>query len=376
MDDLQRYHRQMLLPAIGETGQRRLRAAHALIVGCGALGSVIADLLARAGIGALTIVDRDIVEMTNLQRQVLFDEHDVAEGLPKAEAAKRKLARINHEVAVHAHVADFNAANAERFADDIDIIVDGLDNFETRYLLNDLAVKHRLPLMYGGAVGTTGMSMPILPHAAGGFAPKDSAARRITWAEPQATPCLRCVFPEAPPPGSSPTCDTAGVLSTVVMQIAAHQVAQVIKLLTGNLEALDRGLLSIDAWSNSIHRFDVSNARAADCPCCARGQFVYLEGTSIAPTTSLCGRNAVQITPAASSNGATARLDFTRLAAQLAPHGSFTHNSYLLRGTFTHELDDDGRPFELTVFPDGRAIIKGTQEPQVARTIYARYIGA
>lgn len=160
------------------------------------------------------------------------------------------------------------------------------------------------------------------------------------------------------------------------MQIAAHQVAQVIKLLTGNLEALDRGLLSLDVWTNAINRFDISNARAADCPCCGHRRFEYLEGASIAPTSSLCGRNAVQITPAASSSSVAARLDLARLAAQLGPHGRFTHNSYLLRGAFTHELDHDGQPLELTVFPDGRAIIKGTQEPQVARTIYARYLGA
>jgi adenylyltransferase/sulfurtransferase len=378
MSELQRYHRQMLLPAIGQSGQRRLREAHALLVGCGALGTVIADLLARAGIGALTIVDRDLVELTNLQRQILFDERDVEQAMPKAEAAKRKLAQVNHEVAVHAHVVDFNASNAAALADNVDIIVDGLDNFETRYLLNDLAVKGRLPFVYGGAVGTTGMSMTILPHAARGFASQHPSGSHISWSDNQSTPCLRCIFPDAPPPGSTPTCDTAGVLCTVVMQIAAHQVTQAIKLITGNLDALDRSLLSIDTWTGTMNRFDVSNARAAgsDCPCCVHGRFDFLEGPSIAPTTLLCGRNAVQITPAPGADGAALRLDFAQVAGQLAPHGEFTHNAYLLRGTFAHERDHDGHPLELTLFPDGRAIIKGISEATQARAVYARYIGA
>jgi len=347
---LPRYHRQILLPGIGEDGQRRLSASHALIVGCGALGTVIADGLARAGVGTLTIVDRDTVELTNLQRQVLFDEADVQATMPKAEAARAKLARINSGVTVHAHVDDFGPRNAERYAEGADVILDGLDNFETRYVVNDLAVSRGTPYIYGGAVATGGMSMAILPGR---------------------TPCLRCVFPEPPPPGSQPTCDTAGVLGAAVVTVAAHQAAQAIKVLTGNLEALDRSLWSIDVWANTTRRFDVTGARREDCPCCGLRRFEHLQGLTGSAATSLCGRNAVQILPAA-GRGATG-LDLRDLAGRLAGHGTFTHNGYLLHG----RLDGgDHGGFELTVFPDGRAIIKGTTEPEVARSVYAKYVGS
>ncbi len=367
---LERYHRQMLLPGIGQAGQRRLRDSHALVVGCGALGTVIADALARAGIGKLTIVDRDIVELTNLQRQVLYDEADVKSGMPKAEAAKAKIARINSQVAVAAHVDDFNHRNAERYASGADIILDGLDNFETRYLINDLAVMRGLPYIYGGAVGTTGVSMAVLPHSAKRQAESRS---RITWSDEQATPCLRCVFPEAPPPGTSPTCDTAGVLGPVVTMIAAHQAIQALKLLTGNIDALDRSLLSVDVWTNESRSFDISAARSAAsaCQCCVRGEFEFIEGESASATTSLCGRNAVQVTPSAPG-----RLDLKDVAARLTPHGDFTSNAFLLRGQFRAERNGQGEALELTLFPNGRAIIKGTSQPDVARSIYAKYIGA
>ncbi len=380
-----RYHRQMLLPGIGPEGQERLARARALVVGCGALGSVIVDTLARAGVGALAIVDRDVVEVTNLQRQVLFDEADVAAGVPKAEAAKRAVAAINRQVRVDAHVDDFNWRNAEVLVDGADVILDGLDNFETRYLLNDLAVKHGLPYVYGGAVGTTGVSMTVLPHPAAAC-PRAATGRLVRWAADASTPCLRCVFPEAPPPGSSPTCDTAGVLGPVVNMIASHQAAQAIKLLTGNLDAVDRSLLSVDVWTNETRRFDVSEARAAGaCPCCGEGSFTYLEGASTSTTISLCGRNAVQITPAAApAAGVTATataapatvIDLTTAAARLAPHGTFTCNAFLLRGTLSAERGPTGDPIELTLFPNGRAIIKGTPEPEMARSIYAKYVGA
>jgi molybdopterin-synthase adenylyltransferase len=365
---LERYHRQMLLPGIGEAGQRRLRESHALVVGCGALGTCIVDGLARAGIGELTIVDRDIVELTNLQRQILFDESDVAAGMPKAEAAKIKVGRVNSQVRVDAFVDDFSHRNAAEYAREADIIVDGLDNFETRYLLNDLAVSRGLPYIYGGAVATTGVSLAILPHSAQRGASDQS---RVIWTDDQATPCLRCVFPEAPPPGTSPTCDTAGVLGPVVFMIAAHQVAQTIKLLTGNLNSLDRSLLSIDVWMNETRRFDVSAARQDDCPCCGRGLFEFLSGATGSAATSLCGRNAVQITPSGQTS-----LDLASFSRRLAPHGTFAHNRFLLRGHFTAERDKTGEPIELTLFPNGRAIIKGTNEPDAARSIYAKYIGA
>jgi adenylyltransferase/sulfurtransferase len=370
MGDLERYHRQTLLPGIGESGQRRLLDAHALIVGCGALGTMIADALARAGVGTLSIVDRDTVELTNLQRQVLFDESDVERTAPKARAAADRIARINSRIAVHAHVDDFNHRNADRYVQGADLIIDGLDNFETRYLLNDLAVKHGLPYVYGGAVATGGMSMAILPHSAHRTAP---AVSSVSWDDGQATPCLRCVFSDAPPPGAAATCDTAGVLGPAVAIIAAHQVAQAIKLLTGNLDALDRSLLSIDVWQNRTHRFDVGGARdAKTCPCCGEGRFEFLAGEATSATTALCGRNAVQISPA----DPEASLDLGGVASRLAAHGSFRHNGYLVHGRFTAETDNRGNQLELTLFPDGRAIIRGTTEPEAARSIYAKYVGA
>jgi adenylyltransferase/sulfurtransferase len=272
---LARYHRQMLLPGIGEQGQQRLRDSHALVVGCGALGTVIVDSLARAGVGTITIVDRDVVELTNLQRQILYDERDVEQGMPKALAAKAKVARINGEVNVHARVDDFSHRNAERYIPGADIILDGLDNFETRYLLNDLSVSRGIPYIYGGAVSTTGVTMAVLPS--GAKRQMDSTSR-VEWSESQSTPCLRCVFPEAPPPGTSPTCDTAGVLGPAVAIIAAHQCVQTIKLLTGNIDAVDRSLLSLDVWTNELRRFDISGARTADCPCCGQGRFDILQG--------------------------------------------------------------------------------------------------
>ncbi|MHC5113893.1 MAG: ThiF family adenylyltransferase [Planctomycetota bacterium] len=369
-----RYHRQTLLPGIGEAGQRRLAGSHALLVGCGALGTVIADALARAGVGTLTIVDRDVVEATNLQRQILFDERDVEHGVPKAEAARAKIAAVNRQVTVHARVEDFGHRHAESYLDGVDVILDGLDNFETRYLLNDLAVKHGLPYVYGGAVGTGGVALTILPHPEHRAGDASSA---VTWTPEQSTPCLRCVFPEAPPPGVAPTCDTAGVLGPVVAMIAAHQAAEAIKLLTGNVDRVDRALLSLDAWTNEVRRFDVAAAReAGDCPCCRRGVFESLAGSVTSETTSLCGRNAVQITPPASTRDPASNLDLTETARRLEAHGSFTRNEFLLRGAFRAEMGSGGDPIELTLFPDGRAIIKGTAEPEVARSIYARYVGA
>jgi adenylyltransferase/sulfurtransferase len=344
-----RYHRQMLLPWIGESGQQRLRDAHALLVGCGALGSVIADSLARAGVGRLTIVDRDVVEITNLQRQVLFDEADVEAAVPKAIAAQSKLARINSEITVTACVDDFSHRNAERLLGDADVIVDGLDNFETRYLLNDLAVARERPYVYGGAVGVSGMSFVVLPGS---------------------SPCLRCVFPDAPPPGITPTCDTAGVLGPLVLTVGAHQATQTLKLLTGNTEALDRTLLSIDLWTNDTRRLDIDAARNPECPCCGRGEHPFLTGDGIRSTTTLCGRNAVQIA------GGEGTIDLEELVSRLAAHGSFKTNGHLLHGRFEHERSAEGDPIQLTLFPNGRAIIVGTTEPDAARAIYARFIGA
>ena len=366
---LDRYHRQMLLAGIGKSGQERLRAAHALVVGCGALGSVIIDSLARAGVGKLTIIDRDIIEITNLQRQILYDEKDVAQGMPKAEAAKRRIHQINSEVEVEAHADDFSHRNADAFIQGVDIILDGLDNFETRYVLNDLAVMRGLPYIYGGAVATSGVALTILPHPRKRVQESRSC---VQWSAEQATPCLRCVFPDAPPPGATPTCDTAGVLGPIVSIIASHQAAQAIKLLTGNIQALDRSLLSLDLWTNQWRQFDVSEARdSSNCICCMQGNFEHYQGSPASMTTSMCGRHAVQITPVADGE-----IDLASFAARLTPHGKFTHNEFLLRGEFRSERGDGGQPIELTLFPNGRAIIKGTHEPEVARSIYAKYVGS
>jgi len=361
IDDLARYHRQMLLPGFGEQGQRRLLDSTALILGCGALGSMAADMLARAGVGHLVIVDRDVVELTNLQRQVLFDERDVEAGLPKAEAARRKIAAINSQVRVTAVVDDLNHTNIERYAADAKVLVDGLDNFETRYLANDVAVKLGLPYVYGAAVGTTGMSFAVLPHANGIAA----------WESPAdlATPCFRCLFEEAPPPGTSPTCDTIGVIAPAVAIIANYQVAQALKILTGNYDRVSRTLLNIDLWTNEILQLKVDKAYdKGDCPCCKHGRFDYLDGREGSSATALCGRNAVQLRYRQGADG----IDLDSLAKRLRAHGAVRVNEFLLRADIT----DGNKPFEITLFPDGRAIVKGTDDASVARSIYAKYVGS
>ena len=359
--DLDRYHRQMLLPGFGPEGQRRLLDSTALILGCGALGSVAADMLARAGVGHLVIVDRDIVELTNLQRQVLFDERDVDEGLPKAAAAKRKIAAINSQVRVTAIVEDINHTNIEHLAVAADILVDGLDNFETRYLANDLAVKSGVPYVYGAAVGTTGMSFAILPHTGG----------RTAWESPTnfATPCFRCLFEEAPPPGTSPTCDTVGVVGPAIGIVANFQVAEALKILTGQYARVSRRLLSLDLWSNELLQLKVDGAyEKGDCPCCRQRRFDYLDGAAGSSAAVLCGRNAVQLRHKERPD----RVDLRSLARRLRAHGAVQVNEFLLRAHIT----DGDKPYEITLFPDGRAIIKGTNEATVARGIYAKYVGS
>ncbi len=370
-DELARYHRQMLLPGFGEAGQRRLLDATALILGCGALGSVAADMLARAGVGHLVVVDRDFVELTNLQRQVLFDERDVTDAIPKAEAAKRRIAKVNSQLRVTAVVDDVNPTNIERFAKGADVIVDGLDNFETRYLANDLAVKRGLPYVYGAAVGTTGMAFTVLPHATGhatghaiGNTPWENAAGGSL-----ATPCFRCLFEEAPPPGSSPTCDTVGVVGPAVAIVANFQVAETLKILTGQFDRISRTLLNLDLWANELHGLKVDNAYdKGDCPCCKHRRFDYLDGTTGSSAVALCGRDAVQLRHRQQPES----VDFELLAARLRRHGRVKVNEFMLRA----RLSDSGYDYEITLFPDGRAIVKGTDRPAVARGIYAKYVGA
>ncbi|MEM9416381.1 MAG: ThiF family adenylyltransferase, partial [Planctomycetota bacterium] len=369
-------------------GQRKLLGATALVVGCGALGTVIANMLARAGVGHLIIVDRDFIEMTNLQRQVLFDEDDVKNAIPKAEAARAKIAKINSQVKVSAVVDDVNHTNIEWLAGvkpdggdaadspagkKVDIIVDGVDNFETRYLANDCAVKHGIPYVYGGAVGTVGASYPILPHT---VPPAEDASASgslgdTPWEQAgKATPCLRCIFEQAPPPGLNPTCDTAGVIGPAVSIVANFEVLETLKILTGNLDAVSPTMLNLDLWGNTVRQFKVAKAyNISDCRCCHHRDFEFLDGKFASGTTTLCGRNAVQITQ---KLGDGQKLDFAEITKRLEQHGSVSGSKFMLRADIT----DNGEPYELTLFTDGRAIIKGTQKAAVAKSIYAKYVGA
>jgi molybdopterin/thiamine biosynthesis adenylyltransferase len=339
---LDRYSRQMRFYGIGEEGQRRLLNSHVTLCGCGALGTVLANALVRAGVGHLRLVDRDFIETSNLQRQVLFDEHDVAENLPKAEAAARKLGAINSSVHVEPVVTDIDRTNILDLVGDADLILDGTDNFEIRYLINDAAVKLGKPWVYGGCIGSHGQIMTILPNE---------------------TPCLRCVFEAAPAPGEAGTCETAGVLSPIVNIVASFQAAEAFKILTGRRDKINRELTYIDVWENTVKRIKVAPLLGkVDCPCCQRKRFEWLEGDHGAHTTSLCGRNAVQV-----AHRSATKLNFADLAHHLEMLGEVSYNRFLLK------FNADGHEF--TVFPDGRAIIKGTNDVDKARTLYARYIG-
>ena len=359
---LERYDRQVLLRDIGPEGQQRLLDSTVLLLGCGALGSVVADLLSRAGVGHLVIVDRDIVEETNLQRQLLFDERDAAEGLPKAEAANRRIARTNSNVRVTAVVDNIDHSTIARYGAGVDLLIDGLDNLETRYLANDFAVSKGLPYVYGGAVGSVGMVFPVLPHHAG------DVPWRSADGPDYSTPCFRCLFSEAPPPGTTATCDTTGVFGSLTTIIAGFQVTEALKILTGNFHKLNRKLLNVDIWSSEFSQFDVAGIRESNnCPCCKGGRFDYLDGTAGSAASVLCGRDAVQLRP----RTASAAIDFKTLAERLERHAAVTANEFLLRA----QLTDGETPYEITLFPNGRAIIKGTQTPDVARGIYSKYIG-
>jgi molybdopterin-synthase adenylyltransferase len=340
--DLDRYARQVRYAPIGEEGQRRLLAGRALICGCGALGSVIANTLARSGVGMLRIVDRDFLEMNNLQRQVLFDEADVEAGLPKAIAAAAKLRKINSQVTIEPLVTDVDHANVMELTEGIDVILDGTDNFETRMLLNDVALKRVIPWVYGGCLGAEGQTMTILPGE---------------------TACLRCLMNDTPPPGTTPTCDTAGILAPIVNIIASLQANEAIKILSGNRQAISRSLTIVDVWDNRIRQVSLDALRANQhCPACNQGEFPWLSGERASHSAILCGRNAVQLSPPRGS-----AVSLAALAKKLDGVGRVSHNRYLLR------LAVDG--YTLTVFPDGRAIIGGTDDITAARSLYAKYIG-
>ena len=333
----ERYSRQILFREIGEQGQERLLASHAVIVGCGALGSLQAMALARAGVGCLSIIDRDFVEPGNLQRQFLFEESDAADALPKAVAAERRLRLMNSGIEVHGVIADLDPSNAEELLDGAQLILDGTDNFETRYLINDFSLSRGTPWIYGAAVSSYGLTMPVIPGR---------------------TACLRCVYPE-PPSGAHPTCDTVGVLNALTAVIASLQVADAVKILSGRCDAVIPRITTIDVWYGTIRQID-QPARDPDCPTCAHRDFVHLAAGTRAPV-SLCGRNAVQI------HAAARPLDLAELKTRLDRLGDVRANEFALR--FVRA------PFEMTIFPDGRAIIKGTTDPGVARSLYAQYVG-
>ncbi len=339
---LERYSRQMRFYGIGEAGQRRLLESRVTLCGCGALGTVLANVLVRAGVGHLRLIDRDFIETSNLQRQVLFDERDVADNLPKAEAASRKLAAINSSVHIEPVVTDIDRTNIMELVGDADLILDGTDNFEIRYLINDAAVKLSKPWVYGGCIGSHGQTMTILPGE---------------------TPCLRCVFEAAPAPGEAGTCETAGVLGPIVNIVASYQATEALKILTGKRETVNRELIYIDVWENIQKRIKIAPLLGkVDCPCCQHRRFEWLEGEHGAHTTSLCGRNAVQV-----AQRSATRLNFEEMARHLQSLGAVSFNRFMLK------FEANGHEF--TVFPDGRAIIKGTSDVEKARTLYAKYVG-
>ncbi len=341
MPNFDRYARQIRFAPLGEEGQRRLRAGRAMVVGCGALGSVAANVLVRAGVGQVRIVDRDFVETCNLHRQMLFDEADAAEQLPKAIAAAMKLRRFNSEVDLVPVVADLDHRNIESLCEGMDVVVDGTDNFETRFLLNDAAVRCGIPWVYGGCLGAEGQTMTIVPGE---------------------TACLRCVMEDCPPPGSSPTCDTVGILGPIVSVIGSWEASEAIKILSGNRQAVSRMLTIVELWDGSVRQVDLSTLRAkADCPTCQHGEFPWLTGQRGSHTAVLCGRNAVQLTYPET------RLSLDELAGRLEGAGHVFRNAFLLR----LEVEQ----YTLTVFPDGRAIVAGTDDIAMARTLYARFIG-
>lgn len=332
-----RYSRQVLFGGIGAAGQRKLGAAHVAVVGCGATGSAIASLLARAGVGSLRIIDRDYVELSNLQRQSLFDEADAAECLPKAIAAARKIGAFNSQISVEPQVADLTPANIETLLAGTTLILDGTDNFETRYLLNDFAVSRSLPWIYTAAVGSYGVTLNVLPGK---------------------TACLACVFPDAPR-GAVETCETAGILNSAVNLAASIAATEALKLLVGVEDRIRRTLLSFDVWTNERAEIGAAQPRPG-CRTCGQRDFLHLAGEGRAHIT-LCGRNAVQI------HERHRPLDFAEMTERLKPHGTVRHNDFVLK--FFHE------PYEMTLFPDGRAIIKGTTDTGLARSLYARYVG-
>jgi molybdopterin-synthase adenylyltransferase len=350
MGDNLRYQKQMLFSGIGEAGQAALRKSRVLLVGCGALGCVLADTMTRAGVGHLRIVDRDFVELSNLQRQILFTEDDVASHLPKAVAAANRLRRVNSDIEIEPLVADVDFTNIMGFTDGVDLILDGTDNFEIRYLVNDISLESGIPWIFTGCTGSHGQMMPIIPGESG---------------------CLRCLMKNPPPPGSTETCDTAGVLGPAIGVIASLQAAMALRIIVAKgidgrlMTEIPLQLTIVDVWDLTFRKIDVSKLRnSTDCPACNNGERLWLDGSQASGSTILCGRNAVQIAPAEKM-----QLSLKELAERLASAGVVTSNPFLVRVAVADP------ELEMTVFPDGRAIIKGTEDPAVARAAYSRYVG-
>ena len=334
----ERYSRQVLFAGIGAEGQRKLAAACVAIVGCGATGSALASLLARAGVGTLRIIDRDYVEPSNLQRQSLFDEADAAESLPKAIAAARKIAAFNSHIVAEPHVADATPENIEGLLQGAQLILDGTDNFETRYLVNDFAVKNSLPWIYTAAVASYAATLNVLPGK---------------------TACLACIFPD-PPSGMVETCETSGILNSAVNLASSIAATEALKLLVGAEDQVRRSLISFDLWRNERAEISAAEPRAG-CRACGEHDFIHLAGEG-RPHITLCGRNSVQI------HERHRPVNLAEMSDRLKPHGAVRHNDFVLK--FLRE------PYEMTLFPDGRAIIKGTTDTAIARSLYARYVGS
>lgn len=337
---MNRYSRQILFGGIGQEGQKKLITSRVLLVGCGALGASHAEMLARAGVGFLRIVDRDFVEFSNLQRQTLYSESDAKQRMPKAIAAKNRLSKINSEIEIEAIVADVNNSNIENLIEDVDLVLDGTDNFQVRYLVNDACVKSGKTWIYGAAVSSYGTTMTIIPNE---------------------TPCLRCIFEEIPSAGSSPTCDTAGVIQPIIATISAVQVSEALKILIGKTDKLHKSLMQFDVWENDWRKIKLGKLNE-DCKTCGQRNFEFLDAANKDFFTTLCGRDSVQIQPPNST-----QIDLQNLAEKLKNLGEIKLNEYLLR----LKIED----YELTVFKDARAIIKGTDDISVARSVYAKYVG-
>jgi adenylyltransferase/sulfurtransferase len=340
MNSLNRYRKQILLKEIGKAGQKKLCNSFVVVAGCGALGSVIANSLARAGVGKIRIIDRDFIEEDNLQRQILFDEEDIHNKLPKAIAASKKLAKINSNIQIDPIVDDINPQNIESLIDGANLVLDGTDNFETRFLINDACIKNKVPWIYGGVTGTYGMSLTIIPNE---------------------TPCFRCFIKECPKPGIIETCDTAGILSTAVNIIASIEVTEALKLLTGQKNALLGGLINIDIWEGRWRLTNI-NKNNNTCPTCGMQVYDFLKKKNTSKLEVLCGRMAIQITPSEKYS-----CSFHELSKRLETLGEVNSNNYMLQV----KIDK----YEITVFKDGRTIIKGTSDSKIARSLYSKYIG-